>query len=233
MPRRNLANRLHDGGGSPYVGILLFSMLAIVGCGSDTDPAADSTAAQSPLASDSPATGTNADPSSGELQFQDEVESNREDDGTLSDLEFYDTEGNKVRVDQYLGEKHVLLVFTRGFNGSLCPFCTTQTSRLIANYEKFVERDTEVLLVYPGRRALDEFTEVSIRKSQRDSFPFPVLLDENLVAVKRLKIAEELAYPSSFIIDKKGNVSLAYVGKSPNHRPSIKALLERLDSLQE
>lgn len=168
------------------------------------------------------------------FEFLEEVESNREDDGTVGKLQFVDTKGETVRLDQFQGQQNILLVFTRGFSGMLCPFCTTQTSRLIANYDKFKARDTEVLLVYPGSKAqLPEFKQASMDMSGSDSFPFPVLLDEDLAAVKRLGIAAHLAYPSTFIIDKQGQVRLSYVGSNPADRPSIKALLSQLDRLVE
>jgi peroxiredoxin len=169
-----------------------------------------------------------------DFKFLDEVQSNREDDGTVSDLQFVDTEGNTVRLDQFKGKKNVLLVFTRGFSGQLCPFCTTQTSRLIANYDQFTKRDAEVLLVYPGsKEQLPMFKEASTASSGSESFPFPVLLDEDLAAVNRLGIAAQLAFPSTFIIDKQNKVRLSYVGSNPADRPSIKALLAQLDRLVE
>ena len=173
-----------------------------------------------------------ADP--GSVKFADQVESNREVDDTIGSLQFTDTGGNPVRLDQYAGNKNVLLVFTRGFSGQLCPFCTTQTSRLIANYDKFTERDTEVLLVYPGQKdQLGQFLAASMENTGAQRFPFPVLLDEDLAAVKQLGIAAQLAYPSTFIIDKQGSVKLSYVGQNPIDRPSIKALLDQLDRLQQ
>ncbi len=173
-----------------------------------------------------------ADP--GSVKFADQVESNRAVDDTIGSLQFTDTGGNPVRLDQYAGNKNVLLVFTRGFSGQLCPFCTTQTSRLIANYDKFTERDTEVLLVYPGQKdQLGQFLAASMENTGAQQFPFPVLLDEDLAAVNQLGIAAQLAYPSTFIIDKQGSVKLSYVGQNPIDRPSIKALLDQLDRLQQ
>jgi peroxiredoxin len=127
----------------------------------------------------------------------------------------------------------VVLVFTEGFSGMLCPFCKTQTSRLVANYEKFAALNAEVLVVYPGERDhLKEFIEAAQNgdKEQVDAVPFPIVLDPKLSAVKHFDISSKLAHPSTYVIDKQGNVQLAYVGKdmSPD-RPSIKALLETLE----
>lgn len=184
------------------------------------------------LSADSEMEALLADPSS--VKFADQVQSNRKVDDTIGSLQFIDTGGNPVRLEQYAGQKNILLVFTRGFSGRLCPFCTTQTSRLIANYDEFAKRDTEVLLVYPGQKdQLSEFLAVSMEGSDLEKFPFPVLLDEDLAAVNELSIAAQLAHPSTFIIDKQGSVKLSYVGQSPIDRPSIKALLTQLDRLQQ
>ena len=202
--------------------VVAISALILVGCDRGTSPE---------LQTLGPAGG--AYPDLKDVSFNDDVESNREDDGSLTDLQFTDTDGNTVRLDDYKGKQNVLLVFTRGFSGIVCPYCTTQTSRLISNYEQIQQRDAEVLLVYPGSTAqLPLFREASMKPTGAGEFPFPVLLDENLAAVKKLGIASKLAYPSTFIIDKEGNVRLSYVGSNPADRPSIKALLSQLDKIE-
>ncbi len=169
-----------------------------------------------------------------DVDFLDQVASNREDDGTVNGLEFVDTNGQRVRLSEFNGKKNLVLVFTRGFSGQLCPYCTTQTSRLIANYDKFKERGAEVLLVYPGsKEQLPQFRQAGLAASGEASFPFPVLLDEDLAAVNQLGIAAQLASPSTFIIDKQGKVWLSYVGSNPADRPSIQAMLDQLDQLRQ
>ncbi|MEM1227787.1 MAG: redoxin domain-containing protein [Planctomycetota bacterium] len=177
-------------------------------------------------------------PDPSEIVFKDSVQSNVPIPEGLEGLVFFDTQGNRVSLQGYLGEKNVVLVFTEGFaGGMLCPFCKTQTSRLVANYDKFAELDTEVLVVYPGARDhLDEFIEAatSTEKTQVQQIPFPLVLDEDLSAVSYFKIASNLAHPSTFIIDKQGNVRLAYVGvdMTPD-RPSIASMLALLSSVEE
>ena len=174
-----------------------------------------------------------SEPDISAVAFVDQVQSNREDDGTVNGLEFVDTNGDPVQIRQYRGKQNLVLVFTRGFSGQLCPYCTTQTSRLIANYDKFRARDAEVLLVYPGSKdQLPQFRAAGLAASGQDQFPFPVLLDEDLAAVNQLGIAAQLASPSTFIIDKEGKIRLSYVGSNPVDRPSIQAMLDQLDRLQ-
>ncbi len=172
-------------------------------------------------------------PSQAEIQFKDSVSSNVPVPEGLDGLVFLDTNGRRVALESYLGKKNVVLVFTEGFGGGmLCPFCKTQTSRLVANYQRFRDLDSEVLVVYPGSRDhLDEFIEAAKTsdKQQVDEVPFPLVLDEDLQAVSFFKIASNLAHPSTYIIDKKGNVRLAYVGADMTaDRPSVSAILSVL-----
>jgi peroxiredoxin len=164
-----------------------------------------------------------------EVVFKDDIKTNVEVPKGLEGLAFLDTNGKRVAMESFLGRKNVVLVFTEGFTGMLCPFCKTQTSRLVANYEKFKSEDAEILVVYPGtRERLDEFM-IAARttdKKQVDAVPFPILLDEDFGGTEFFKIRSNLAHPSTFIIDKKGNVRLAYVGADMTaDRPSVSAML--------
>jgi peroxiredoxin len=165
--------------------------------------------------------------------FKDDVQSNADHPPAESlALDFVDSNGGKVDLHQYRGKKNVVLVINRGFNGYVCLTCQTITSRLIQNYKAFTSRDTEVLVVYPGPRGrVTEFIEAVRANSGGATLPFPVLLDEDMRVVKRLGIEADLAKPSTYILDKAGQVRFAYVGSAPSDRPSVKALLDQLDRL--
>ena len=166
--------------------------------------------------------------------FLDDVRSNAEVPEDVASLEFTRVDGDPLKLSDYLGRRHVVLVFTQGYyGGSLCPFCTTQVSRLIANYDRFVDAGAEVLVVYPGDdEHLDEFigNAASVVNRQIDRTPFPLLLDADLSAVRFFGIESHLAHPSTFVLDRDGNVRLAYVGADRSaDRPSIDAMLAALD----
>lgn len=175
-------------------------------------------------------------PAPKDMKFKDSIESNVEVPGSIKDLVFTNKDGGTIKLADYLGRKNIILVFTEGFNGMLCPFCKTQTSRLVANYEKFQDRDCEVIVVYPGPEDhLDEFIEAALKteKAQVDEVPFPIVLDKNFAATTFFDIHSKLAHPSTYLIDKQGNVKFAYVGTDMTaDRPSVKALLNRLDNLK-
>lgn len=209
---------------------------ASLGCHSKTTPVVDPAPEQTDVKASDADTKPDTKPEtkSEEIVFHDEVESNVEAPVGLDGLVFFSTSGDRVALKDYVGKKNVVLVFTEGFNGMLCPFCKTQTSRLVANYGKFKQTDTEVLVVYPGTRShLDEFIDAArtTGKKQVDAVPFPILLDEDFGATEYFKIRSNLAHPSTFIIDKAGNVRLAYVGADMTaDRPSIRAMLKVLQS---
>ena len=169
------------------------------------------------------------------VKFKDSVESNAKVPEGLDELVFVDTGGQSIPLKDFFGKKNVVLVFTKGFFGKLCPFCQTQTSRLVANYEKFMEQEAEVLVVYPGPRDhLEEFMEAAMKtdKQQIDAVPFPIVLDEDFKATIFFGIKGEHAYPSTFIIDKQGKIQLAYVGADLTiDRPSVKAIVDKLQEI--
>lgn len=198
-------------------GCLTAWMLLVTGCGetsTDTVAVADSS------------------PDKSEVVFKDSVESNTEIPEGLDGLVFIDTNGKRIALKSYIGKKNIVLVFTEGFAGMLCPFCKTHTSRLVANYDKFKDLDTEVLVVYPGARDhLDEFVDAArTQEANVDDVPFPIVLDEDFSATSFFNIRSNLAHPSTFIIDKSGNVKLGYVGEDmTSDRPSISAMLKVLE----
>lgn len=207
---------------------LFLAMLLLAGCGGDSAP-------------------TPFDPSVSrygedyrQIQFKDRVQSNANNDASIADFVFTDINGNETSLKNYLGKKNVVLVVTRGFAGSVCLYCATQTSRLLTNYSQFAKRDAEVVVVFPietpedSRRHRDFVVSV---KNQLDTpvekIPFPIVLDVELKVVDQLGIRKDLSKPATYILDKQGQTRFAYVGESLADRPSVKALLEQLDLLNK
>jgi peroxiredoxin len=164
--------------------------------------------------------------------FKDTAQSNVDPKPQSLDLVFVDQNGASVDINSFRGKKNVVLVFTRGFPGYVCPYCSALTSRLISNYQEFTKRDAEVLVIFPGPKdQLKQFITASQAQALNNPVPFPILLDENFKAVDKLGIRGNLVKPSTYILDKKGQVRFAYVGSTSTDRPSVKAMLEQLDAL--
>lgn len=176
-------------------------------------------------------------PAPADIKFKDKIKSNVRRPKSPSELVFTSKDGGTIKMADYHGKQHVLLVFTEGFNGLLCPFCKTQTSRLIANYSEFQSRNCEIIVVYPGPQDhLDEFVEAALKteKEDVDQVPFPIVLDKEFVATNYFDIHSMHAHPSTYLIDKQGGVQFAYVGADMTaDRPSVKALIEKLDEIEK
>jgi peroxiredoxin len=158
-------------------------------------------------------------------------------------------DGTETSIDKLHEGRNLVLVITRGVVGSeipnkrgeygkgLCAYCSTQVSRLIANYDKFRKRNAEVVVVFPVARSKDQGEiEVFAARVQGESkttkdAPFPILLDMELQAVDALGIREDLSKPATYIIDSSGQVRYAYVGRNLSDRPSVKAMLAQLDAI--
>jgi peroxiredoxin len=175
-----------------------------------------------------------------DIHFLDDAVPNAAPGDAILNLQFVDQGGKTVRPRDLIGAKNLVVVFTRGYNGSICPYCSSYTSSLITNYPKISERATEVLVVYPiakpdQSQRLDEFLNATFIRSGDGvtKTPFPVVLDIELKAVDALGIRKDLAKPATYILDKVGHVRFAYVGKSLSDRPSIKVILKQLDTLRE
>lgn len=180
------------------------------------------------------------------LTFNDQAKTNVPLDASdISSLPFVDMEGNPADLKQYAGKNNVVVVVTRGntsgngegaYHGHICLYCATQTSRLVANYQAFRDCDAEVVVVFPiqklaDRDALKQFREAVRKEGASGEPPFPLVLDVDLRAVDQLGIRADLSRPATYIVDKHGQVRFAYVGATIADRPSVKAMLDQLATI--
>ena len=146
----------------------------------------------------------------------------------LIQTRFLSSTGSVLDVAQQREKKPVLLVVLRGFSGQVCLYCAAQTTAISKNIKKFNDLGVEVVVVYPGPvEAVAPFIE-AVRSLANEPLPMPVALDVSLIAVRKLGIEDNLAKPTSLIIDKKGVVRYAYVGRTIADRLSVKDLLNEL-----
>ena len=212
--------------------ILLLSVVA--GCGDD-QPA-------DPYANMGTETGSDTYGSyygSGEITFVDEASSNASLDAGLTSLSFISSTGEERMIRDLAPGKTLVVVVIRGNTIPICPFCSTQTARLISNYEKFKELGAEVAVIYPietgsDSERLNSFLD-DVKTKLDDAtnpVPFPVLLDVELKGVDQLGIRKDLSKPATYIVDSVGNVQYAYVGEHIGDRPSIQAMLTEVEKLK-
>jgi peroxiredoxin len=169
-------------------------------------------------------------------QFRDQLESNRQPATDKFPLSFLDSKGQTVDLGKFRDKSNVVLTVVKGLpqspGGLYCPGCLAQMNSYSANVEGFKTRQTEVLVVFPGPSdSLSDFLTQAKATPAEGKPGIPMLLDKDMAACRRLDILGDWARPSTYILDKKGNVVYAYVGAGTTDRPSLKALFAELDKI--
>jgi peroxiredoxin len=205
---------------------LFACLVALAGCGSPEATLPSPTYNRTP---DLPAIAS---------RFHEDPQPNRAVTGNQIPLQYTDMNGKSVDLASYHGKLNVVLVVVKGMpkypGGIFCPGCLAQVNSLTANYDEFKKRDAEIVMVFPGPSdKLPQFlTDGKVDGvGGNPTLPFSLVLDKDLKAVSSLGIAGDLAKPSTYILDKKGNAVFAFVGETTTDRPSVKALLAQLDKL--
>ena len=156
----------------------------------------------------------------------------------FSDLRFSDKDGNEVPLADVMTREYLVLVITRGWYGGVCYYCASQTSRWARRFDELDPYDAQLVVIFPTETEEDtpKVQELSKRIKKGDipneDIPYPILLDVNLTGVDQLGIRDELAKPSTYIIDRQGRVRFAYVGESIADRPTVDSVLKQLAKLK-
>lgn len=132
-----------------------------------------------------------------------------------------------VCLSDHQGERHVILIFKRGF---ACPFCRGHMAQLRPDYEKFVERDGEVVVVGP------EDPEAFQRYWDQTSLPFAGLPDPQHNVLKlygqEVNLFKLGRMPAQVVVDKGGTARYVHYGHAMSDMPPNEELLALLDELR-
>jgi len=132
-------------------------------------------------------------------------------------LVLQDLQGRQVDLKTYQG-KVVLL----NFWASWCPPCVHEIPSMVKLKNQLKDQPFEILAVNLAEEkpAIEAFI-------QKHPVNFPILLDPNGTVVKEWKV---FAYPSTYLIDKKGQIRYALFGgydwSSPTALKTVKSLLD-------
>lgn len=216
-------------------GLLVLASLCLAGCGRQEPNRSG------PIPAAPGSYGAGYGVSSTDIKFLEHAESNSPLEGDISNLEFTTRDGKPIQLKDVAPGKTLILVMTRGYNGSICPYCSTQVSRLIANYAELEKRNAQVVVVYPLEKLddaakSDEFVNRAVSLAptkKKQEVPFPLVLDYELKAVDLLGLRKDLSKPATYILDADGGLQFAYVGNTLADRPSVQALIEQLDKINK
>ncbi len=141
--------------------------------------------------------------------------------------------GKAVRLSQEEAGRPTVLVVLRGYPGYQCPYCQKQVHDFVDHASDFAAKGAAVVLVYPGPPAeLDQHAKEFLA-SQANLPPNVVLVTDpdykvtNLYGL-RWDAPHETAYPSTFVLDGKGDVVFEKVSRGHGDRLSAADALEHL-----
>jgi peroxiredoxin len=167
-----------------------------------------------------------------QVEFLHDAKPNAPTGAPVDPLAFVDASGRRVSLADYRGKKSVVLVFTRGYPGYICPLCSSYTAQIAYRYRDIVAAGAEVLVVFPGSPdKVQDFIRAAkeiVDQEGAAALPFPVLLDVSLRNVAAFGIQGDLAKPSTYVIDREGVVRYAFVGDQPHERPDVATILREL-----
>ena len=139
-----------------------------------------------------------------------------------------DLNGKVFQLSEYIGKKHVLVVFNRGF---IWPFCQKHMAQLRQEFDLFSQRDTIIVVVGPENAAnFQSYWE-------KNQLPFIGLPDEQKKVLNLY--GQEVVFlklgrmPAQMLIDKQGILRFAHYGNSMQDIPEGKELLDLLDDIQK
>ena len=136
-------------------------------------------------------------------------------------------------IDLLRLKKPVVVCVMRGFSGQVCIYCATQTAAIANSYKRFTDAGAEVVIIYPGpTEAVPAFVQ-AVQTLRKDPPPMAIGLDVSLLLVRGLGVEENLAKPTSLILDPEGRVVYAYIGQSMADRPSVEDLLKALANVKK
>ncbi|MGF1494163.1 MAG: peroxiredoxin family protein [Microcoleaceae cyanobacterium] len=148
----------------------------------------------------------------------------------VPDFQLLDTlSGQPLQLSNYRGDRPVVLAFTRIFTEKqYCPFCYPHIKALNEDYEAFVHRGAEVLMI-------TSTDESQSRTVVRDlGLKMPLLTDSSCGIFRLYGLGQALGapLPGQFIIDQKGVLQYKHLFSFLDYNASVETLLSALDSLK-
>lgn len=144
-------------------------------------------------------------------------------------------DGKAVSLSSLTKRGPVALIVLRGYPGYQCPFCAKQAHDFIANADKFSAAGAQVLMVYPGPPAdLDQHAREFLVKQNPLPNNVHLVLDPDYTFTNqyglRWNAPHETAYPSTFLIDRKGAIFLVKISKEHGDRTTAADVVKELQN---
>jgi peroxiredoxin len=143
------------------------------------------------------------------------------------DFKLTDVTNNRtVKLSDYRGKQPVLLAFTRIFTEKqYCPFCYPHIKSLNENYEEFVNRGIEVLMITSTEKTQSQIVVKDL------GLKMPLLINPSCHIFRNYQVGQALGapLPAQFVIDKDGKLLYRHLFSFLDHNASVERLLEQFN----
>jgi peroxiredoxin len=134
-------------------------------------------------------------------------------------------DGKTISLSNFLGKKNLVLVF---YQGSFCSVCGEQLTNLQKHLSDFKAQDAEIIAV-----SADDAVHAAQTVGEH-GLSFSVVPDHNKQLIKLFGVGnvskKGIAWPSLYILDKKGTVKLSYADRN-GHRLHSNEILPKLSKI--
>ena len=154
---------------------------------------------------------------------------------TAIDFTLKAIDGSKVKLSEVNIGNPVVLLVLRGWPEYQCPVCSRQVGQFLGESENFQKMNTRLIMVYPGPSEVlkEKAKEFSMDFEFPDNFYFVLDPDYSMVNKYGLRwnAPKETAYPSTFVMDKKGKIVYSKVSSTHGGRADVSEALGVLKNL--
>ncbi len=148
---------------------------------------------------------------------------------TTPDFNLLDISNNRqVKLSSYRGKQPVLLAFTRIFTEKqYCPFCFPHIKAMNENYERFLEKGVEVLMI------TSTDTQQSQKVVQDLSLKMPLLSDPSCRSFQAYEVGQALGapLPGQFLLDQQGKLRFKHLFSFLSSNAEVETLLKAIERL--
>jgi peroxiredoxin len=148
---------------------------------------------------------------------------------TTTDFDLPDVTNNRqVKLSYYRGKQPILLAFTRIFTEKqYCPFCFPHIKAINENYEHFIKKGVEVLMI----------TSTDLKQSQQVvkdlSLKMPLLSDASCQSFQAYETGQALGapLPAQFLLDRQGKLHFKHLFSFLDSNAEVETMLDVIDKL--
>lgn len=136
------------------------------------------------------------------------------------------TNDRTVKLSDYRGKQPVILAFTRIFTEKqYCPFCYPHIKALNENYQEFMNRGIELLMITSTDKKQSQIVVKDL------GLKMPLLINPSCHVFRTYQTGQALGapLPAQFVLDQDGKLLYRHLFSFLDHNATLERLLEQFN----